>query len=425
MEKFKTPPDSPPVIDPDDQPMWSSTRIVVPTPRPAIVQLSISNNFHIKEINNLFQYGENQEEAVMLRTFPFLLSGEAKTWLNELNNGIITSWNELREAFISRYFCPARFKRLLNEIHSFHQLNHESLIKAWLRMKEMLRTCYRHGQTKGAIIQIFYHGLDDPTQGILDAVGIFLYKTPNEVFTILEDMVLLKLDFLDDFQNNPKSKTVVSAGRSNLNSDHAILMDKFETLATKIDSKFLIVRKELKEMRDSRSDDEGNHASRIYMRDDTSMCEPQEANYTEANERMKDQVVELKNRINQGLRNHQAIIQILERQFQYLEKIPQTKSLPHTTNTKQRHEFVDKQPSIRNENDKGDVEFIKEDEIKPILTVPNPKPINSNSPTVSPFLKDCIVHIPYMNAKTFTDDVLPNHVGEKDAKGTQQRVDDE
>ncbi|GKD97263.1 hypothetical protein Tco_1381160 [Tanacetum coccineum] len=51
----------------------------------------------------------------------------------------------------------------------------------------MLRTCYGHGLTKGTIIQIFYHGLDDPTQGILDAGGIFLYNTPNEAFKILED----------------------------------------------------------------------------------------------------------------------------------------------------------------------------------------------------------------------------------------------
>ncbi|GKF81750.1 hypothetical protein Tco_0240352, partial [Tanacetum coccineum] len=96
---FETPPDSPPitVIDLDDQPMWSSTRIVAPTPSSAIVQLAISYNFYIKsthmqmiqdnqfdgrirsdphrhvsdflEIINLFQYGENQEEAVMLRTY--------------------------------------------------------------------------------------------------------------------------------------------------------------------------------------------------------------------------------------------------------------------------------------------------------------------------------------------------------------------
>ncbi|GKD66376.1 reverse transcriptase domain-containing protein [Tanacetum coccineum] len=58
--------------------------------------------------------GKNQEEAVMLRTFPFSLSDEATTWLNELNEETITSWNELREAFISRYFSPAKFKRLLN-----------------------------------------------------------------------------------------------------------------------------------------------------------------------------------------------------------------------------------------------------------------------------------------------------------------------
>ncbi|GJX38232.1 hypothetical protein Tco_0843832 [Tanacetum coccineum] len=40
----------------------------------------------------------------------------------------------------------------------------------------------------------------------------------------------------------------------------------------------------------------------------------------------------------------------------------------------------------------------------------------SKSPTVSPFLKDCTVHIPYLNAKTFADDVLPNHVGDKELK---------
>ncbi|GKF43884.1 reverse transcriptase domain-containing protein [Tanacetum coccineum] len=149
------------------------------------------------EMSNLFQYGENQEEAVMLRTFPFLLTEEAKTWMNKLDEGTnITSWNELREAFISRYFSPAKFKRLLND--TFHQYEHETLVDAWLRMKEMFHTCYGHGLTKGIIIQIFYRGLDDPTQGILDAGGIFLYNTLNEAFKILEDKVLLKLVFSKD-----------------------------------------------------------------------------------------------------------------------------------------------------------------------------------------------------------------------------------
>ncbi|GJZ64948.1 hypothetical protein Tco_0621644 [Tanacetum coccineum] len=108
MDKFETPPDSSPVIviAPDDQPMWSSTRTVASTPSSAIIQLPNSDNFFIKgthmqmirdhqfnrriqsdphrhianflEISNLFQYGENQEKTVMLRTFPFSLSVEAK-----------------------------------------------------------------------------------------------------------------------------------------------------------------------------------------------------------------------------------------------------------------------------------------------------------------------------------------------------------
>ena len=167
-EKVETQPDSPTitVVDPDDQPMWSSTRTVAQTPSSAIIQRPFPNNFHIKgthiqmirenqfdgrirsdphrhiadflEISSLFQYGENQEELVKLRTFSFSLSGEAKIWLNELNEGTITTWEEIREAFISRYFSPAKFKRLLHEIHNFHQLEHE--------------TCHGHGLTKGEII---------------------------------------------------------------------------------------------------------------------------------------------------------------------------------------------------------------------------------------------------------------------------------
>ncbi|GKE06099.1 hypothetical protein Tco_1398117, partial [Tanacetum coccineum] len=140
------------------------------------------------------------------------------------------------------------------------------------------------------------------------------------------------------------------------------------------------------------------------------------ARHTEANERMKNQAIELERQINQGLRNRQTIIRNLERQFKYLEKVQHTKSLPRTINTKPRHEFVYNLLSIRNENDKGDVEFIKENEIKPITTMLNPNPIISNSPIVSPFLKDCTVHIPYTQEKMVEHDETSNHVGDEELK---------
>nr|GEY68273.1 reverse transcriptase domain-containing protein [Tanacetum cinerariifolium]GEY68274.1 reverse transcriptase domain-containing protein [Tanacetum cinerariifolium] len=139
----------------------------------------------------------------------------------------------------------------------------------------MLRTCYGHGLTKGAIVQTFYHGSDDPTQGILDARGIFLYNTLNEAFKILKDKVLLKLDFSKDPHIKPKPKIIVSAGGRNINPNYTILMEKLESLATKIDFEFFI-RKDLKEIRDGRR---GHDASQIYMSDDTPMCNPLEENY--------------------------------------------------------------------------------------------------------------------------------------------------
>ncbi|GJX61922.1 hypothetical protein Tco_0294822 [Tanacetum coccineum] len=90
------------------------------------------------------------------------------------------------------------------------------------------------------------------------------------------------------------------------------------------------------------------------------------ASQTKANERMKNQVVELENQINQGLRNHQAIIQNLERQFEHLVKKQPSKSLPRATNTKPRHEI------------------------------------------------DCTVHIPYTQEKVFEHDEISNHVGDKE-----------
>nr|GEX32444.1 reverse transcriptase domain-containing protein [Tanacetum cinerariifolium] len=61
------------------------------------------------------------------------------------------------------------FDRLIGEIQGFTQHSHESLVEDWLRMKDLLHSCHGHGLGRGTIIQIFYHGLDDATQAIINA----------------------------------------------------------------------------------------------------------------------------------------------------------------------------------------------------------------------------------------------------------------
>ena len=214
-------------------------------------------------------------DAIKLKLFPSSLAGDAKVWYNELTPGIINTWEEMRQAFVSRFFPPAMFDRLMGEIRAFTQNPNESLVEAWLRMKDLLRSCHGHGLGRGTIIQIFYHGLDEASQGILDAGGIFLYKTPNQAYQLLEDRVLLKLDWSKDAKIKPLRKTVAFVE----SFDTSKLMEKMETLVSKIDSQYKDLRGEMKEMRDGCNNCGGNHPSSEC--DDQPMDQPKEgeANY--------------------------------------------------------------------------------------------------------------------------------------------------
>ncbi|GKE16083.1 reverse transcriptase domain-containing protein, partial [Tanacetum coccineum] len=293
------------ILDPDDQPMWESAKTVAPTPNSAIVQIDVDDNFvinsthlkmilenkfdgylradphdHIREflaICNMFKYGETQSEADKLLIFPYSLSDKAKTWFNELNEESITWWEQMRRVFINKFFPPSLFNRLLLEIRNFSQLVCESLTEAWLRLKNMLRKCHGHGLTKGAIIQIFYHGLDELTQGILNmtAGGIFLYKTPNQAFQFLDDKVLFEHDWPIKFKNEHHQKYVYFAHRSNSNKDIYQLRKKLKAM----DSQIISLNEELQDMREKYNKLINENASKNHLNDDTQMCERHEANY--------------------------------------------------------------------------------------------------------------------------------------------------
>ncbi|GJX63125.1 hypothetical protein Tco_0296025 [Tanacetum coccineum] len=148
----------------------------------------------------------------------------------------------------------------------------------------MLRKCHGHGLTKGAIINIFYHSLDKPTQGILDerARGIFLYKCPNQAFQLLEDKVHFKLDWSTKSKNEHHQKSVAFADGSNSNNDNSRIMKKLEALTIKMDSHFQSLNEEIQDIHNKNYDLRDNHASKNHMNNDTLMCERHEANYIQS-----------------------------------------------------------------------------------------------------------------------------------------------
>ncbi|GJZ79662.1 retrovirus-related pol polyprotein from transposon TNT 1-94 [Tanacetum coccineum] len=116
----------------DDEPMWAADHVFAPTPGSAIIIPETANEFAIKGnhltlfkgnqfdgrtktdphkhiyeflgICDMFKYRDTENEVVRLMMFPLSLTREAKTWLDELNEGTIKTWDELRTAFISRLF---------------------------------------------------------------------------------------------------------------------------------------------------------------------------------------------------------------------------------------------------------------------------------------------------------------------------------
>ncbi|GJS70622.1 reverse transcriptase domain-containing protein [Tanacetum coccineum] len=165
----------------DDEPMWATHRVVAPTPGSAITIPETANEFAIK----------------------------------------------------------ALFDRLLREIQAFSQHENEYLTDAWLRMKEMLRNCHGHNLSKGNIIKIFYHGLSEITQEVLNAAagGIFLYKTPNQAYQLLEDKVLLKLDWAKNQKTKSSlKKTVAFIDKGSNNSDIDKIMARMDAITQKMDA---------------------------------------------------------------------------------------------------------------------------------------------------------------------------------------------
>ncbi|GJX65125.1 hypothetical protein Tco_0299468 [Tanacetum coccineum] len=98
---------------------------------------------------------------------------------------------------------------------------------------------------KGNIIKIFYHGLSEITQEVLNAAasGIFLYKTPNQAYQLLEDKVLLKLDWAKNQKTKSSlKKTVAFADEGSSNTDTDKTMARMDAMTIKMDAQY----KELK-----------------------------------------------------------------------------------------------------------------------------------------------------------------------------------
>ncbi|GJU31905.1 hypothetical protein Tco_1175494 [Tanacetum coccineum] len=214
----------------DDQPMWGNNRVVSPTLRAVIVAVDLRDNFTVKG-----------HHLSMIKDRQFDRRSQADPHKH------ITEFVEVCGMFHYGY-------------------TNADAIKLKLFPSSLA------GEAK-----IWFNELspDKPTQAILDARGIFLYKTLNEAHQLLEDRVLLKLDWSKENKTKPLCKTVVLA-ESEVNSS---LLEKMEALTTRIDSQFKEIKGDMKEIRDGCNKCEGPHPSSDCNDNPIGGPKEEEANY--------------------------------------------------------------------------------------------------------------------------------------------------
>ncbi|GJY63891.1 hypothetical protein Tco_0465351 [Tanacetum coccineum] len=142
----------------------------------------------VLNIVSLFNILGMSHDAILLRVFPFTLTGAAKRWVDRLTLGAISTWDLLKKAFIQRYCPPSKIAKRLEDIHNFKQEIDESLYQAWERFNDLLYKCPTHDINSHQKVNIFYKGLSAMNRQLLDSQGPIPGMTPTQALTVIKTM---------------------------------------------------------------------------------------------------------------------------------------------------------------------------------------------------------------------------------------------
>ena len=167
-------------------------------------------------------------KVIKLQLFPFSLRDIAASWFDSLPYGSVNAWEELMEAYLSRFFPPSLTSERRGEITTFKQGEDESLYTAWERYKRLLKRCPTHGIDLKTQMDIFYHSMNYTSKGIIDAAcgGALRRRRAEEARQLIEDLARCNM--------RPPSKSSGSSNRAKGNG--MIELNKMSAMEAKLDA---------------------------------------------------------------------------------------------------------------------------------------------------------------------------------------------
>ena len=140
----------------------------------------------------------------------------------------MNNWEELVEAYMSRFFPPTLTSKMRGEIIVFKQGEDESLYTAWERFKRLLKRYPMHGIDLTTQMDIFYHSMNYTSKGITDSTccGAFKRKSAEEARQLIEDLT----------KCNYKAPSETSGSSSRLKGSGVIELNRMTVIEVKLDA---------------------------------------------------------------------------------------------------------------------------------------------------------------------------------------------
>ncbi|XP_023636059.1 uncharacterized protein LOC111829974 [Capsella rubella] len=129
------------------------------------------------------------------------MSDKAHQWEKSLPAGSITTWDECKKAFLSKFFSNARTARLRNDISSFAQRNNETFYEARERFKSYQSQCPHHGFNNESLLSTLYRGILPKFRLLLDTAsnGNFLNKDVEAGWELVENLAQSDGTYNEDY----------------------------------------------------------------------------------------------------------------------------------------------------------------------------------------------------------------------------------
>nr|GEU97566.1 hypothetical protein [Tanacetum cinerariifolium] len=122
--------------------------------------------------------------------FPHSLTHHATAWFDGLPRNSITTFKQMANMFLRKYFPPSMVTKLRNKITNFRQCPDESLFEAWECYKLAIDRCPNHNMLPVTKIDTFYNGLTLRHCDTINvaAGGTFMKRRPEECYDLIKNM---------------------------------------------------------------------------------------------------------------------------------------------------------------------------------------------------------------------------------------------